>query len=181
MTVRFFFSKAIYLVSNSLSSQKARLDRVSENQVYFLGIEPNLKRVKLSHKLEYACRVLAQLALSKGQSKLAHIDALSEAEGIPANYLVQILNELRNAGLITSKRGKQGGYALAREPDKIGLTEIVEAVDPDLLGCKFEGSGHSGERVAEIWSEISACLEEKIGGYTLADIVVSGPGEMYYI
>ena len=137
--------------------------------------------VKLSHKLEYACRVLAQLALSRGHSKLAHIDALSEAEGIPANYLVQILNELRNAGLITSKRGKQGGYALARAPEKIGLWEIVEAIDPEMLDCRFEAGGHSGERVAEVWTEISACLREKIGSYTLEDIVVSGPGEMYYI
>ena len=65
--------------------------------------------MKLSHKLEYACRVLAQLARTHGQEKLAHIDELAEAEKIPANYLVQILNELRNAGLIISKRGKQGG------------------------------------------------------------------------
>lgn len=137
--------------------------------------------MKLSHKLEYACRVLAQLALSCGQSKLAHIDALSESEKIPANYLVQILNELRNAGLITSKRGKQGGYALAREPDKITLAEIVEAVDPDLMECKLEGSGHSGARVAEVWGELSASLEAKIRSYTLADLVVSDPGEMYYI
>ncbi|MFU8848462.1 MAG: RrF2 family transcriptional regulator [Opitutales bacterium] len=138
--------------------------------------------MKISHKLEYACRVLAQLALTRGQSKLAHIDALSEAEGIPANYLVQILNELRNAGLITSKRGKQGGYALAREPEKISLVEIVEAVDSEMMENKFEAGGHSGERVAEVWSEISACLQEKIGSYTLADIVVKGSDvEMYYI
>lgn len=137
--------------------------------------------MKLSHKLEFACRVLAQLALFRGQSKLAHIDALSEAEKIPANYLVQILNELRNAGLITSKRGKQGGYALARDPDKIGLSEIVQAIDPDLLESKFEGSGHSGERVAGIWQDISSSLEGKIKDYSLEDMVVSGPGEMYYI
>ena len=70
--------------------------------------------MKLSHKLEYACRVLAQLGLTYGQGKLAHIETLASAEAIPANYLVQILNELRGAGLIVSKRGKQGGYALAR-------------------------------------------------------------------
>lgn len=137
--------------------------------------------MKLSHKLEYACRVLAQLALTRSHSKLAHIDALSEAEKIPANYLVQILNELRNAGLITSKRGKQGGYALSRAPEKIELSDIVEAIEPELMGCKFEAGGHSGERVAEVWGEISECLEEKIQGYTLQDIVVSNPGEMYYI
>ena len=153
-----------------------------ENQVYFLGKEPNLKAVKLSHKLEYACRVLAQLALFRDKSKLAHIDALSEAEKIPANYLVQILNELRNAGLITSKRGKQGGYALARAPEKIQLTDIVEAVDGELLERNFKNLGHSGERVAAVWSDIGDSFETKMSTYTLDDFIVKdAAAEMYHI
>lgn len=150
-------------------------------QVYFLSQEPNLSAVKLSHKLEYACRVLAQLARTHGQEKLAHIDELSEAEKIPANYLVQILNELRNAGLIISKRGKQGGYALSRAPVRIGLEEIVRAVDGDLLERKFEEAGHSGERVASIWSEIGVQFEKKISSYTLEDFIVEDASAMYYI
>lgn len=137
--------------------------------------------MKLSHKLEYACRVLAQLARSHEQDKLAHIDALAEAESIPANYLVQILNELRNAGLIVSKRGKQGGYALARKPEKIRLDEIVTAVDGELLERSFADEGHSGARVAAVWSEIADAFEEKVGGYTLSDFIVADPSEMYYI
>ena len=137
--------------------------------------------MKLSHKLEYACRVLAQLARSYGDDKLAHIDALAEAEKIPANYLVQILNELRGAGLIISKRGKQGGYALARGPERIGLDEIVAAVDSELLEQHFEGSGHSGERVARIWAEIGTEFEQKIRSYTLDAFVVEDHADMYYI
>jgi len=137
--------------------------------------------VKLSHKLEYACRVLAQLARTQGQNRLAHIDALAEAEKIPANYLVQILNELRNAGLILSKRGKQGGYALARAPHKITLEQIVTAVDSELLERHFESLGHSGARVAQVWGEIGNCFENKVRDYTLADFVVEDPSEMYYI
>jgi Rrf2 family protein len=138
--------------------------------------------VKLSHKLEYACRVLAQLGRTHGQDKLAHIEALAAAESIPANYLVQILNELRGAGLIVSKRGKQGGYALARAPKKIALLAIVEAVDGELLERNFEDAGHSGQRVAGIWSEIGATFEAKMGQYTLEDFIVKDKeAEMYYI
>lgn len=138
--------------------------------------------MKLSHKLEYACRVLAQLGLSYGEDKLAHIETLATAESIPANYLVQILNELRNAGLIVSKRGKQGGYALARAADKITLVEIVQAVDGELLERNFEDSGHSGERVASIWCDIGACFEAKVREYTLSDFIVKDKdAEMYYI
>ncbi len=138
--------------------------------------------MKLSHKLEYACRVLAQLGRFHGREKFSHIDSLSEAEQVPANYLVQILNELRTAGLIVSKRGKQGGYALAREPQEIRLKSIVQAVDPELLERNFTGAGHSGERVAALWNEIGGAVEERIEAYTLEDIVVRGDDvQMYYI
>ena len=138
--------------------------------------------MKLSHKLEYACRVLAQLGRSYGQDQLAHIETLAAAEAIPANYLVQILNELRNAGLIVSKRGKQGGYALSRDPKKVALIEIVEAVDGELLERSFEDAGHSGERVAGIWSEIGECFESKMREYTLDDFIVKdAEAQMYYI
>jgi len=137
--------------------------------------------VKLSHKLEYACRVLAQLARSWGQDRLAHTDELAEAEKIPANYLVQILNELRNAGLIQSKRGKQGGYALARAPGSIRLDEIVRAVEPDFLEGRFEPEGHSGARVSEIWNGVGEAFKEELGRITLEAFVVTDPGEMYYI
>ena len=109
----------ISLIYSGLQPFWRDLAAAAEIQVYFLSQEPNLMAVKLSHNLEYACRVLAQLARTHGQEKLAHIDELAEAEKIPANYLVQILNELRNAGLIVSKRGKQGGYALARAPERV--------------------------------------------------------------
>jgi Rrf2 family cysteine metabolism transcriptional repressor len=155
--------------------------RAVEIQVYFLSQEHKIRGVKLSHKLEYACRVLAQLARTHGQDKLSHIDELAEAEKIPANYLVQILNELRGAGLIVSKRGKQGGYALSRAPERIGLDEIVAAVDSELLERNFEQSGHSGERVASIWSDIGCEFEKKISSYTLEAFVVEDTSDMYYI
>ena len=124
---------------------------------------------------------MAQLARFHGQSKLAHIDALAEAEKIPANYLVQILNELRTAGLITSKRGKQGGYPLSRAPERIRLDEIVRAVDSDSLEPNFDDEGHSGARAASIWAEIGSSFEVKVSSYTLDAFMVGDPGEMYYI
>lgn len=138
--------------------------------------------MKLSHRLEYACRVLAQLGRTHGEEKLAHIETLAAAEDIPANYLVQILNELRGAGLIVSKRGKQGGYALARAPKQITLVEIVEAVDSELLERNFGDAGHSGERVAAIWSDVGETFEAKMREYTLDDFVVKdASADMYYI
>ncbi|MFA5263277.1 MAG: Rrf2 family transcriptional regulator, partial [Opitutaceae bacterium] len=75
--------------------------------------------MKLSVKVSYACRVLAQIARLHGTGELAHVESLSQAESVPANYLAQILSELRDGGLICSRRGKQGGYTLARAPEQI--------------------------------------------------------------
>jgi len=137
--------------------------------------------VKLSNKLEYACRVLAQLGRREGGDRLAHIDALAAAEAIPANYLVQILNELRNAGLIVSRRGKQGGYALERSPDQITLMEVVRAVDPDLLDLKLKSEGESGARVGAVWKAIADELNALMERYTLEAFLQEERGEMYYI
>ncbi|SRR5258708_40052414 len=137
--------------------------------------------MKLSVKVEYACRVLAQMARIYGTEELAHIDELSKVEAVPANYLVQILSELRNGGLITSRRGKQGGYALAREPAKISLFDIVKLIEGDLLEFSGEVKGQSGRRINQVWRKVRASFEATTKGITLEDLIAPGTEDMYYI
>ena len=89
--------------------------------------------MKLPVKVDYACRVLEQLGKTHPTGKLMHIDELAKAEAVPQNYLVQILSELRSGGLITSRRGKQGGYALVKDPSEVTVYAVVRVVDSDLL------------------------------------------------
>ena len=137
--------------------------------------------MKLSVKVDYACRVLAQLARHYGEGQLAHIEELAGIEAVPANYLVQILSELRNGGLISSRRGKQGGYVLARPPEKITLYDIVRLIEGDLLELSGNADGQSGKRIQQVWRDVRSALETKCKGYTLDMLVSRGPGEMYYI
>ena len=95
--------------------------------------------MKLSVKVDYSCRVLARMARMYGTDVLAHIEELARIEAVPSNYLVQILTELRNGGLIVSRRGKQGGYALARPPEEISLYDIVRVIEGDLLETNMAG------------------------------------------
>ena len=139
------------------------------------------RRVKLSVKVDYACRVLAQLARKWGTDDLAHIEELARVESVPANYLVQILSELRNGGLITSRRGKQGGYALARAPEEISLYDIVKLIEGDLLELNGNGDGQSGRKVNQIWREVRSSLEQKCRSYSLDKFVAKGAEDMYYI
>ena len=137
--------------------------------------------MKISRKLEYACRVLAQLGRHQGQGSLVHIDCLAQAESIPSNYLVQILNELRTKGLISSKRGKQGGYALAKTPEQITLLAIVEAVDSELLKASYESVGESGSKVSETWHGVRLKLVDSLSEITLDSIIEKNDSKMYYI
>lgn len=137
--------------------------------------------MKLSVKVDYACRVLAQLARQHGGEGLAHIEELARLEAVPANYLVQILSELRNGGLITSRRGKQGGYALARDPEKITLLDIVEVIEGELLEITTAGTGQSAKPVNQVWKEVRDAFEAKVRSYTLDKLAAKNPDEMYYI
>ncbi len=124
---------------------------------------------------------MAQLARMRNGEGLAHIEQLAEIEAVPANYLVQILSELRNGGLIVSRRGKQGGYALAREPEKITLLDIVRVIEGDLLEITSGGEGQSGKRVLQMWREMKAVMEKMAAAYTLDKMAARGTEEMYYI
>jgi Rrf2 family transcriptional regulator, cysteine metabolism repressor len=137
--------------------------------------------LKLSLKVEYACRVLGQLARAYGQPRLAHIEALAKAEAVPANYLVQILNELRNGGLIVSRRGKQGGYALARAPGQITLYDIVRVVDSEMLDAQLASAGQSGARVAAVWRDVSAVLEKSLKSRTVEHLLAKDATETWDI
>ena len=124
---------------------------------------------------------MAELARLHGSGELAQIEQLAQAEAVPANFLAQILGKLRNHGLITSRRGNQGGYTLARPPEEISLYDILMAVEGQCLHLSGNFQGRSGRRLKRMWDEISADLVEKTKGYTLNQLTTKNPAEMYYI
>ena len=124
---------------------------------------------------------MAELARLHGSGELAQIEHLAKAEAVPANFLAQILGKLRTHGLITSRRGNQGGYMLARPPEEISLHDILLAVEGGCLHLSGNFQGRSGRRLRHIWGEISATLAEKTKSYTLDQLATRNPTEMYYI
>ncbi len=94
---------------------------------------------------------------------------------------MQILNDLRRAGLIESRRGKAGGYLLARPAEQITLRQIVEAVDPSLLQCSVSNEGESGQAVRMAWENVSSTIRESLGKVSLESMVAGQAGPMFYI
>ncbi len=137
--------------------------------------------MKISVQVDYACRVMAELARLHGSGELAQIEQLARAEAVPASFLAQILIKLRDAGLIASRRGNHGGYALAKAPEEISLHDILVAVEGHCLHLSGNFEGRSGRRLKQIWDEIGKTLVAKTKSYTLDQFVTKNPSEMYYI
>jgi Rrf2 family protein len=85
--------------------------------------------MRLSAKAQYACVAMVDLACSHGDPNPVHLKHIADKHGISQRFLVQILLQLKGAGLVDSTRGATGGYLLAKPPALISLADIVHAID----------------------------------------------------
>jgi Rrf2 family protein len=95
--------------------------------------------MKLSLRGEYAIRALLVLGLNYGQH-VVKIQSISDQQNIPKRFLEQILNDLRSAGVVESKRGVAGGYRLSKPPDQISLAFVIRHFEGPLapVNCVSE-------------------------------------------
>jgi Rrf2 family transcriptional regulator, cysteine metabolism repressor len=95
--------------------------------------------MRLSLRGEYAVRALLVLGLNYGEGTV-RIQAISEQQNIPKRFLEQILNDLKSAGMVQSRRGVAGGYRLAKRPDQISLASVVRHIEGALapVSCVSE-------------------------------------------
>jgi Rrf2 family protein len=129
--------------------------------------------MRVSAKADYAIRATVELAAA-GAGPVKG-DRLAQAQEIPPNFLENILVDLRNAGLVGSKRGAEGGYWLARPADEITLADVIRAVDGPLAnvrGIRSELVTYRGsaERLQEVWVAVRASLRAVLEHVTVADL-----------
>src|SRR4029077_11755861 len=95
--------------------------------------------MKLSLRGEYALRALLVLGL-KYEEPVVRIQTISQHQNIPKRFLEQILNDLKSAGIVQSRRGVTGGYKLARRPEEITLAAVVRHIEGALapVSCVSE-------------------------------------------
>ena len=122
---------------------------------------------------EYALRAMALLAVRSGEPCLA--GELAEAAHIPRHYVSKVMRRLVVAGLVTSKRGRGGGFVLARPASEVRFSEILAATDVVLDGgiCAF-GLGQCSKVdpcvLHPVWSRLKSDIERWGETTTLADI-----------
>ena len=130
--------------------------------------------MRISAKVDYAMRAMTELAAApEGTSvKAEHV---AEVQGIPLQFLQNILQDLRRAGLVESHRGRDGGSALAKPAEQITVADVIRAIDGPLgavAGVAPEQVDYVGAaaRLRETWVAVRAGVRDVLEQITVADI-----------
>jgi Rrf2 family protein len=132
--------------------------------------------LRISARADYAIRATVEIA-AVPEGQLVTADTLSSAQGIPLRFLLAILNNLRQAGIVESRRGHGGGYRLVRRADELTLAEIIAAVDIAPTEKSWtQPPGMPGEsptttRVHALWSSLRTSLHDVLERTTIADVL----------
>ena len=130
--------------------------------------------MRMSAKAEYAVRAMSQLA-STAPGVVVKTDDLAKAQGIPPQFLVDILSDLRADRLVRSHRGRDGGYELARPADQISIADVLRCIDGPLASVRDIGLGdldYTGPTTAltDVWRALRAAMRSVLEETSLADV-----------
>ena len=131
--------------------------------------------MRVSAKSDYALRAMAEL----GAHPMDHAikaEEIAASQDIPLRFLLGILNELRRARLVTSQRGLQGGYTLARPGNEINLADVIRAIDGPLISVHDQSVGTMrypgpAEGLRDVWMAVRSSLRSVLEVVTIADLV----------
>jgi Rrf2 family transcriptional regulator, cysteine metabolism repressor len=134
-----------------------------------------------STKAEYGVRVMAHLARRNGAHPIS-LGSIADSEGLPLAYLEHLVQRLRKAGLVESRRGAHGGYSLARPAADITMAEVVAALEGDIapiecitadadgvLTCAREGAAPCPTKL--LWTRVQGSIVRTLNDMTLDDLV----------
>jgi Rrf2 family protein len=131
--------------------------------------------VRVSAKVDYALRASVELAAHEDDDRLVTSEQIAERQGIPHAFLTNILQSLRQAGIVTSKRGPVGGHMLARPAKDIVIADVIRAIDGPLAGVSGQHPEEldfigSAKPLQDVWIAVRANLREILEHVTLADV-----------
>ncbi|SEH70302.1 Rrf2 family protein [Mycolicibacterium rutilum] len=133
--------------------------------------------MRMSAKAEYAVRAMVQLAVAD-DGALIKTDDLAKAQGIPPQFLVDILSVLRADRLVRSHRGREGGYELGRPAEQISIADVLRSIDGPLASVRDIGLGdlpYTGPTTAltDVWRALRASMRSVLEETSLADVAAN--------
>jgi Rrf2 family cysteine metabolism transcriptional repressor len=134
-----------------------------------------------STKAEYGIRVMAHLAKHNGDHPIS-LATIADSEGLPLAYLEHLVQRLRKAGLVESRRGAHGGYTLAREAGDISMAEVVRALEGEIAPIECISADADGVLVCArehdepcptkfLWTRVQGSIVRTLNEMTLDDLV----------
>ena len=131
--------------------------------------------MRITAKADYAVRAAIELAAHAEDERPTKGEALARAQEIPLKFLENILGDLRQAGIVKTKRGADGGYQLARPATEVTIADIIRAVEGPLAHVRGEKPEDvpyvgSAEALQQVWIAVRAALRGVVEQVTLADV-----------
>jgi len=144
--------------------------------------------MKISAKTEYACIAMLELASQYESGEPVRIRRIAERHDVPPRFLVQILLQLKGAGLVNSVRGAAGGYHLVSPPQEVSLGQVMEVIDgsgsDNGKGSSASPDSPAVKVLKQAWGEVAAVQRKMLHEISLADLLERAKGQderMYYI
>jgi len=139
--------------------------------------------VKLSVKSDYAARAVLGLAKYYAQGTSKRVEDLAAEQGIPANYLVQILIELKSQQIVKSQRGKEGGYLLARPPGEISFGDVLRCIHGEMFDSPAMNDPKCPMELREAWRKLQKAVDAAANSITYQQLLEQSADKekMYYI
>jgi Rrf2 family transcriptional regulator, cysteine metabolism repressor len=139
--------------------------------------------VKLSVKSDYATRAVLGLARHFPCTEALRVETLAKTQGIPSNYLVQILIELKAQGIARSVRGKAGGYLLDRPPSQITMGEVLRAVHGTVFDTPALIDSSCPPELRRAWEKMQKTVDAAADAIDFQQLLDESTAKekMYYI
>lgn len=130
--------------------------------------------MRISAKADYAVRAAIELAAADDE-KPVKAERIATAQGIPLNFLENILGEMRHAGIVQSHRGVDGGFRLARPADQVTIADVIRAVEGPLASVRGEPPesrkyGGAAGALPRVWIAVRKNLRSVVEQVTVADV-----------
>ena len=132
--------------------------------------------MRITYKGDYALKSLLDLAIHYKQG-LSTIHDIAKRISAPVKFLEQVLLELKNGGFVESRRGKVGGYLMARAPSQITLGEVVRFIDGPIEPIACVEKGYAGCTdiykcvFRKVWLDVGKCTSEIVDNISFEELV----------
>ena len=128
--------------------------------------------MRVSQKAEYALRAMLDLALHAPSQGGTRSSEIAKRTGVPRKFLEAILLDLHKAGFVSSKRGPDGGHWLSRDPSRVTVASILEAIDGPTAVADRGGPGASAADAClhRLWTRVDGAVSAVVSSVTLEQL-----------